>query len=76
MGDQRRRQHLPEIRDNPKFQNIMDDVKANGPMSMLRYMNDPEVMTTMTKLASSLFSRAPARALLHSPLQAYRRRIV
>jgi len=53
-------QHLPEIRDNPKFQNIMDDVKANGPMSMLRYMNDPEVMTTMTKLASSLFSRAPA----------------
>jgi len=52
-------QHMPEIRDNPKFLGIMEDVKATGPMAMLKYMNDPEVMTTMTKLASSLFSRAP-----------------
>ena len=53
-------QHMPEIRDNPKFQAIMDDVKSSGPMAMLKYMNDPEVMTTMTKLASSLFAKPPA----------------
>lgn len=52
-------QHMPEVRDNPKFQAIMDDVKASGPMAMLKYMNDPEVMSTMTKLASSLFTKAP-----------------
>jgi|UniRef100_A0A7S4FPT7 small glutamine-rich tetratricopeptide repeat-containing protein alpha len=50
-------QHMPEVRDNPKFQAIMDDVKSSGPMAMLKYMNDPEVMSTMTKLASSLFSK-------------------
>jgi len=52
-------QHMPEVKDNPKFQAIMDDVKASGPMAMLKYMNDPEVMSTMTKLASNLFSKAP-----------------
>lgn len=50
-------QHMPEVRENPKFQAIMEEVKASGPMAMLKYMNDPEVMTTMTKLAGSLFSK-------------------
>lgn len=53
-------QHMPEVKDNPKFQAIMDDVKTSGPMAMLKYMNDPEVMSTMTKLASSLFSKPAA----------------
>eukprot|EP01012_Entosiphon_sulcatum_P029009 TRINITY_DN3523_c0_g1_i2.p1 TRINITY_DN3523_c0_g1~~TRINITY_DN3523_c0_g1_i2.p1 ORF type:complete len:266 (-),score=53.28 TRINITY_DN3523_c0_g1_i2:31-828(-) len=49
-------QQMPEIKDNPKFQAIMEDVKANGPMAMLKYMGDPEVMNTMTKLAGNLFA--------------------
>lgn len=53
-------QHMPEVKDNPKFQAIMDDVKSSGPMAMLKYMNDPEVMSTMTKLASNLFSKPAA----------------
>ena len=31
-------QHMPEVRDNPKFQAIMDDVKSSGPMAMLKYV--------------------------------------
>lgn len=29
-------QHMPEIKDNPKFHAIMEDVKTSGPMAMLK----------------------------------------
>jgi len=51
-------QQLPEIQGNPKFHRIMEDVRLSGPMAMMKHMNDPEVLGTMTKLASSLFASA------------------
>lgn len=51
-------QNMPEIKNNPKFRTIMEDVKLAGPMVMMKYMKDPEVLSTMTKLASSLFAGA------------------
>jgi len=52
----------PEIRDNPKFQAIMEDVKASGPAAMLKYASDPEVMSTITKVATKLFQQPPGGA--------------
>eukprot|EP00667_Euglena_gracilis_P004735 EG_transcript_4767 len=63
FGDIRREQledlqNLPELQSNPKFRRIMTEVRRSGPTAMLRYMHDPEILATMTKLASSLFAGA------------------
>eukprot|EP00906_Rhabdomonas_costata_P027716 RCo039332 len=54
-------QNNPELKENPKIQAIMDDVKANGPLAMMKYMNDPEVMGVMSKLAGQLFGGSAPR---------------
>ena len=45
-----------EIKDNPKFQQIQEDIRTKGPMAVMEHMNDPEVMAMMGKFTDLLGS--------------------
>lgn len=46
---------------NPKMRAIIEDVQANGPMAMTKYMGDPEVMQQVQELMGQL-QQQPAGA--------------
>merc|ERR1719321_2367739 len=54
-------QNDPKIKDNPKFQAIQEEVKTQGPMAIMKHMNDPDVMKAMTDF-SKLFAQQQAAA--------------
>eukprot|EP00998_Keelungia_sp_KM082_P002165 NODE_1261_length_1405_cov_61.541471_g1250_i0.p1 GENE.NODE_1261_length_1405_cov_61.541471_g1250_i0~~NODE_1261_length_1405_cov_61.541471_g1250_i0.p1 ORF type:complete len:414 (+),score=107.26 NODE_1261_length_1405_cov_61.541471_g1250_i0:78-1319(+) len=54
-------QNAPEIKENPKFAAIMEDMKTKGPMAIMQHMNDPEVMSTVAKMAGQLFNNPGAQ---------------
>eukprot|EP01062_Namystynia_karyoxenos_P049188 TRINITY_DN375_c4_g1_i2.p1 TRINITY_DN375_c4_g1~~TRINITY_DN375_c4_g1_i2.p1 ORF type:complete len:455 (+),score=227.51 TRINITY_DN375_c4_g1_i2:124-1365(+) len=54
-------QNDPKIKDNPKFQAIQEEVKREGPMAIMRHMNDPEVIAAMSDF-SKIFSQQPGGA--------------
>eukprot|EP01061_Rhynchopus_euleeides_P019297 TRINITY_DN3170_c0_g2_i1.p1 TRINITY_DN3170_c0_g2~~TRINITY_DN3170_c0_g2_i1.p1 ORF type:complete len:389 (+),score=200.41 TRINITY_DN3170_c0_g2_i1:49-1215(+) len=47
-----------EFANNPKFAQLQEDMKREGPMAIMKHMNDPEVMDVMGKF-TNLFANQP-----------------
>mmetsp|Transcript_10232 Transcript_10232/g.16762 ORF Transcript_10232/g.16762 Transcript_10232/m.16762 type:complete len:466 (-) Transcript_10232:257-1654(-) len=45
---------MQKVKEDPKMKSVIDDIRQNGPMSIFKYMQDPEVMENMTRLAGPL----------------------
>ena len=41
-----------EMQSNPKFAALQEEMKRDGPMAIMKYMNDPEVMDVMGKFTN------------------------
>jgi len=56
--------NIAKLKENPKMQAIMEDIKTNGMSAMFKYMNDPEVMDIVAKLGETVLGSfgAPAAA--------------
>ena len=45
---------MKELQSNPKMQEIIKDVQANGPMSVMKYYSDPDAMEMFGKISKLL----------------------
>eukprot|EP01027_Heterolobosea_sp_BB2_P027027 GEZU01042208.1.p1 GENE.GEZU01042208.1~~GEZU01042208.1.p1 ORF type:complete len:340 (-),score=156.89 GEZU01042208.1:98-985(-) len=46
----------PEIKDNPKFQALIEEIRTGGPQAAMKYISDPEVAALLGKIANKIFS--------------------
>eukprot|EP00761_Pharyngomonas_kirbyi_P012124 gb/GECH01012151.1/.p1 GENE.gb/GECH01012151.1/~~gb/GECH01012151.1/.p1 ORF type:complete len:458 (+),score=158.58 gb/GECH01012151.1/:1-1374(+) len=46
----------PEFKNNPKIQSIMEEMRNEGPLSLMKYLGDPDVMELVNKLTSRAFN--------------------
>ena len=60
LVNQKRMEELreQEMAKNPKFKQVMEAVKENGPAAMQQYMGDPEVVEMMTKFQNLIMQDA------------------